>query len=1533
MKLVPSYTDYFISPITGSIASFTLLPALTEDYVWEGSTTNKPYPSPVLIDMRLFSAQLKNQVDEISASTFITQTPNVNYIPNAQALSALSTGLLKSTTSTGVISIAIPFTDYMGTTLTSGKIWIGDSLNHAVESTYTPVSNLLPFILQTVDLSVTPNAQGLDSLSDGVMVNTAGIVSTSTLYVQFSGTSAVSGNIAIFSGSSGELISDSGSSIPDLEALVREAESAAHDALLYAGLAEAARDGAVAAAESATLSAGEASASAAAALVSAGASATYASASAGSAADSYTDSVASYNSRLAAAASETAAASSASSASSSATASAASAAAALASEIQCEQILAQFFGAGINLFGDIIGSGSVGYPIYTTLNLTLDQIKPPQSNVTANSYKITNLANGTAANDAVNFSQLSSVGTVTSVSGTANRITSTGGMTPVIDISASYIGQSSIVTLGTITTGVWNGSLVPLLYGGTNAALTASTNSLVYSTASAMALLATANNGTLITSSGGVPSISSTLPLAVQSNITQLGAQSQALNMNSNKINSLTDPSSAQDAATKNYVDTVASGLNPSESVVAATTASLNATYLNGVGGIGATLTNAGTQAAFSIDGQSPALLSRVLIKNQSSSFQNGVYIVSVVGTGLTNWVLTRALDYDTPSNINSSGIIPVISGTINSNTAWLCTSTITTVGTDAITFTQFGVSFPVSLSNGGTGTSLTASNGGIFYSTASTGAILSGTPTAQQLLVSGASGTPQWTTTTYPLTNAINTLLYASAANVISALSTVNNSGLLTNGSGVPGWVAYTGSGSPALATSPTLVTPLLGTPTSGVLTNCTGLPLTTGVTGILSIANGGTSVSSVTTSPVATAFAGWDSNVNLGANNFIPGYTTTVTDGSTTTLIVSSSELQYFTGSAPQTVKMPVASTLKIGQGWTIVNNSSNTVTVQSSGANTIQAMAAGTTLIVTCILVSGTTAASWSKNYTSNSLPLSLSNGGTNTSLTASNGGIVYSTASTLAILSGSGGSNRLLLSGGAGAPSWTSFFVDNSSLYLGTGAGSADLTGSGIGNVGVGANVLNSATSSTSGCTAIGFNALNINTANNNTATGNSCLLVNVSTAQNTGTGVNCFNLLTGGSGNNSGIGYNSGALRANYTQCTFLGASSDAGSSGLTNATSVGYGSTVAGSNRMALGNSSLLNVYPNSTTCDLGTVANPFANLFASGAITANNFIEGYATTATAAGTTTLTVSSAGQQFFTGTTTQTLVMPVASTLVTGQKWRIVNDSTGAITINSSGGNRLFLLQSGMSIILTCILASGTSGTSWDAVPTYDFGDPSAAPTTNSAANIYSDSATMSRISLTGNSYFSGGGTSTEGININLGYNSPGNRQMMVSDSAAAKNTTNSAVRIGIGSLAHSGAWIDCISTDGTTQLPLTIQSNLYLSTDNVFKPTAGGWLSSSDKRIKKDIKPYVRGLKEVLGLKPVEFRFNKYSEYNEETRGKINRGLIADDVKKIMPECIGSMKNKKFGKIKSLDTNPITYAMINAIKELNDKIARLEKAA
>ena len=114
--------------------------------------------------------------------------------------------------------------------------------------------------------------------------------------------------------------------------------------------------------------------------------------------------------------------------------------------------------------------------------------------------------------------------------------------------------------------------------------------------------------------------------------------------------------------------------------------------------------------------------------------------------------------------------------------------------------------------------------------------------------------------------------------------------------------------------------------------------------------------------------SFAGSTSPTFAGpiANNFLEGYSATTTAAATTTLTASSNYFQFFTGSTTQTVALPVTSTLVLGQSFYIVNNSTGVVTVQSSGGNTIQAMASGSTLLVTCILTSGTSAASWNAQY---------------------------------------------------------------------------------------------------------------------------------------------------------------------------------------------------------------------------------------------------------------------------------------------------------------------------------------------------------------------------------------------------------------------------------------------------------------------------------------------------------------------------------------------------------------------------------------
>lgn len=96
--------------------------------------------------------------------------------------------------------------------------------------------------------------------------------------------------------------------------------------------------------------------------------------------------------------------------------------------------------------------------------------------------------------------------------------------------------------------------------------------------------------------------------------------------------------------------------------------------------------------------------------------------------------------------------------------------------------------------------------------------------------------------------------------------------------------------------------------------------------------------------------------------------------------------------------------------------------------------------------------------------------------------------------------------------------------------------------------------------------------------------------------------------------------------------------------------------------------------------------------------------VESFTTTATAAGTTTLTVDSNPIQVFTGTTTQTVTLPVVTTLPkTGFRFTIINNSTGLVTVNSSGSNAVQPIAQGGSAVITCVLLTGTTAASWDSV--------------------------------------------------------------------------------------------------------------------------------------------------------------------------------------------------------------------------------------
>jgi hypothetical protein len=241
------------------------------------------------------------------------------------------------------------------------------------------------------------------------------------------------------------------------------------------------------------------------------------------------------------------------------------------------------------------------------------------------------------------------------------------------------------------------------------------------------------------------------------------------------------DPATNLEAATKQYVDTaVSTGLHVHEAVRVSTQNNLTATYSNGSSGVGATLTNSGSQAALVIDGITMAVNDRVLVWQQSTQFQNGIYVVSNIGSGSTNWVLTRSSDADTYVPLSDTGLgggdyFFVQSGTLGAGDSYICTNDSTiTFGTTAITFAQFSgaityiggtnidvtgqtisLTGTVAATNGGTGTATVTTGDLLYGSAANTWSKLAKGAAYQSLVMDGAGTNVQW--------NAVN--LSSSAA------------------------------------------------------------------------------------------------------------------------------------------------------------------------------------------------------------------------------------------------------------------------------------------------------------------------------------------------------------------------------------------------------------------------------------------------------------------------------------------------------------------------------------------------------------------------------------------------------------------------------------------------------------------------------------------------------------------------------------------------------------------------------------------------
>ena len=493
---------------------------------------------------------------------------------------------------------------------------------------------------------------------------------------------------------------------------------------------------------------------------------------------------------------------------------------------------------------------------------------------------------------------------------------------------------------------------------------------------------------------------------------------------------------------------------------------------------------------------------------------------------------------------------------------------------------------------------------------------------------------------------------------------------------------------------------------------------------------------------------------------------YQTTATSGGTTILTAASAQNQFFTGSAAQTVRMPVVSTLTLGHYYVIHNNGTGSLTIQSSGSNTIATLTAGTSAQLTCILVTGTTNSSWDFEFAgfsgasgTGSVVRSLSPAFGNTTGTApftvssttkvanlnadlfddQDSSYYLNTSSTTQTKTG--GliiQGDLTVQGTSTFISTESFAISDNFVYLNTPA-PVTITNA----VGDGTKITYTTSAAHEFASGSVVKVTDIAPSGFNT----SGYVTITDVSSNTFKVLSSFTgtYTSGGTARNrydadpdvgviaerrNGTSYVSAGVFLDTTDDTWkffdgyvpditgttintgdgsfaLAPIQVAGGSKVTSNTAtpaLQITQTGAG-DALLVEDSASTDTTPFVVKADgkvgIGTTSPGSSVLLdVRGNIYVNNINPGYTTTATAAGTTTLTVDSTQEQYFTGTSNQTIVLPVVSTLALGHSYVIHNNGTGTLTVNSSGGNLVGTVTAGHSVLVACILITGTTAASW-----------------------------------------------------------------------------------------------------------------------------------------------------------------------------------------------------------------------------------------